>query len=72
VEIEEINNVCFFLCDYIEAKYSEPYLLNLDDDFHEDDHPTPPSHEPLLHNVSKLEKDEEWIPHVENSRKFMM
>jgi hypothetical protein len=44
VEIEERKNAYFFLCDDIEAKYNEPSLLKIDDDFHEEAHPSPPSH----------------------------
>jgi hypothetical protein len=70
VEIEKRKDAYFFLCDYIEAKYGEPSLLKLEDDLHEEAHPSPPSHEPLLHNISELEKDEEWMPHVENVKEM--
>jgi hypothetical protein len=52
VEIKERKDAYFFLCDYVEEKYGEPSLLKLDDDLLEEAHPSPPSHEPLLHNIS--------------------
>ena len=52
VEIEERNNAYFFLGDYVEEKYGEPYSLKLYDDFIEEDHHSPPSHESLFPNIS--------------------
>jgi hypothetical protein len=70
MEIEKIKDAYFFLCDYIEAKYGEPSLVKLEDDLHKEVHPSPPSHEPLLHNMSELENDEELMPHVENVKEM--
>ena len=66
VKIEERKNAYFFLCDYIEAKYGEPYTLNLEDNLHEDSYPSPPSHKYFLQDILELEKDDEWIPRVGN------
>jgi hypothetical protein len=72
MKIKERNNALFFPWYYSDAKYGDPCLLNLDDDLHEEDHPSPPSHEPLFPNISELENDEEKLPHVEYVKKFAM
>jgi hypothetical protein len=42
-------------------------LLDKDDETSQEEaHPSPPSHESLLHNISKLGNDEEQVPHVED------
>jgi hypothetical protein len=51
VEIEERKDAYFFSCYCIEAKYGEPSPLKLEDNLQEEAHTSPPSHDPLLHNI---------------------
>jgi len=59
VKIKERKDAFCFLCYYIDTKYWEPSLLKHEDGLLEEAHPSPPSHEPPLHNISESEKDED-------------
>jgi hypothetical protein len=58
------------LYEYIEEIYGQPSLLKNEDDILEEAHPSSTYHETLFHNISELEEDEEWMPHVENEKEM--